>query len=399
MTSERNTFDEGPAIHGGPPAFAEPLHVGRPNIGDRETFTRFVDEMFDRRWLTNDGPLVKQFEHRIAEYLGVKHCIAMNNGTIALEIAIRAIGLSGEVIVPSYTFIATAHALHWQGITPVFADVDPKTQALDPEAVRRMITPRTTGIIGVHLWGRAAPAVELQTLADEYELELMFDAAHAFGCSLNGKMIGGFGGAEVFSFHATKFFNTFEGGAILTNDDALADKTRLMRNFGFAGIDNVEHPGTNGKMVEVCAAMGLTNLDSIDAVIDVNRRNYHAYRTALADLPGITLLEYDEAERNNFQYIVLDIGQECPRPQVLLAWMPPHATLSRPLPPRGTHAAAHRADSRTSPRSAHGNKCHAGRGLGSRGDDKAYSEGRVMTDTGSSAPSPTRTDNTPWKVP
>jgi len=312
MTSQRNTFDEGPAIHGGPPAFAEPLHVGRPNIGDRETFTRFVDEMFDRRWLTNDGPLVKQFEHRIAEYLGVKHCIAMNNGTIALEIAIRAIGLSGEVIVPSYTFIATAHALHWQGITPVFADVDPKTQALDPEAVRRMITPRTTGIIGVHLWGRAAPAVELQTLADEYELELMFDAAHAFGCSLNGKMIGGFGRAEVFSFHATKFFNTFEGGAILTNDDALADKTRLMRNFGFAGIDNVEHPGTNGKMVEICAAMGLTNLDSIDAVIEVNRRNYHAYRDALADLPGITLLKYEEAERNNFQYIVLDIGQECP---------------------------------------------------------------------------------------
>lgn len=300
------------AIHGAPPAFAEPLHVGRPNIGSRETFLRLANEMFDRHWFSNNGPLVQEFEQRIAEHLGVGHCVAMCNGTIALEIAIRALALTGEVIVPSYTFIATAHALHWQGITPVFADIDPATHNLDPAAVRRMITPRTTGIIGVHLWGRGAPVDELQAIADEHGLQLLFDAAHAFGCSHNGRMIGGFGRAEVLSFHATKFFNTFEGGAIVTNEDELAGAMRLMRNFGFAGYDNVIHPGTNGKMVEVCAAMGLANFDHIDSVITTNRRNHHAYREALGNVPDVSLLTYDENERNNFQYVVLEVGTECP---------------------------------------------------------------------------------------
>lgn len=299
------------AINGAPPTFAEPLHVGRPNVGSRETFMRLAGEMFDRRWFSNNGPLVQQFEERVAKYLGVKHCVAMCNGTIALEIAIRALGLTGEVIVPSYTFVATAHALYWQGITPVFADIDPRTHTLDPAAVRRMITPRTSGIIGVHLWGRAAPVDELQTIADEHGLKLMFDAAHAFGCSYQGQTIGRFGACEVLSFHATKFFNTFEGGAVVTDDDELAETMRLMRNFGFSGYDNVIHPGTNGKMIEVCAAMGLANLDYLDFVIDANRRNYNAYREAFSGLPGLNLLAYDETEQNNFQYIVLEVGEEC----------------------------------------------------------------------------------------
>jgi len=300
------------AINGAPPAFSEPLHVGRPNVGDRAVFDGYVAEMFERNWLTNDGPLVHEFERRVAEYAHVKHCIAMNNGTIALEIAIRALGMTGEVIVPSYTFIATAHALHWQGVTPVFADIDPVTHTLDPAAVRRMITPRTTGIIGVHLWGRPAQVRELTEIAEEFGLELMFDAAHAFGSSLGGVQVGGFGRAEVFSFHATKFLNAFEGGAVVTNDDDLAAKIRLMRNFGFAGADRVIHPGTNGKMVEVCAAMGLTNLASIDDVIDVNRSNYHAYRDGLAGIAGVRLLEFDESEANNFQYIVVEVDTDAP---------------------------------------------------------------------------------------
>jgi len=299
------------AINGAAPIFVEPLHVGRPNVGSRETFMRLVGEMFDRRWFSNNGPLVQEFEQRVAQYLGVKHCVAMCNGTIALEIAIRALGLTGEVIVPSYTFVATAHALHWQGITPVFADIDPKTHNLDPAAVRRMITPRTGGIIGVHLWGRAAPVEELQAIADEHALRLIFDAAHAFGCSHKGQAIGGFGACEVLSFHATKFFNTFEGGAVVTNDDELAEKTRLMRNFGFAGYGNVIHPGTNGKMIEVCAAMGLVNLDHIDSVVDINRHNYQAYQKAFSGMPGLSVLVYDEGERNNFQYIVLEVGDGC----------------------------------------------------------------------------------------
>ena len=236
----------------------------------------------------------------------------MCNGTIALEIAIRALGLEGEVIVPSYTFVATAHALQWQGITPVFADIDPATHNLSPAAVRRMITPRTTGIIGVHLWGRAAPVAELQQIADEHGLKLMFDAAHAFSCSSGGKMIGSFGACEVLSFHATKFFNTFEGGAVVTNDDGLAATMRLMRNFGFEGLDQVSHPGTNGKMIEIAAAMGLANLPKLDEVIAANRRNYQAYAAALDGIPGLSLLRYDENERNNYQYVVLEVAEDCP---------------------------------------------------------------------------------------
>jgi dTDP-4-amino-4,6-dideoxygalactose transaminase len=299
------------AINGAQPAFEQQLHVGRPNIGSREVFLKYVDDIFERRWLTNDGPMVRQLEQRVAQFHGVKHCVAMCNGTVALEIAIRALGLEGEVIVPSYTFIATAHALHWQAITPVFADIDPVTHNLDPAAVRRMITPRTTGIIGLHLWGRGAAVNELQAIAEEHDLKLMFDAAHAFGCSYKDKMIGNFGACEVLSFHATKFFNTFEGGAVVTNDDNLAETMRLMRNFGFAGLDNVIHPGINGKMIEVAAAMGLVNLEAIDEVIAVNRRNHQAYLEALSDIPGISLLRFDEAERNNYQYVVMEVGDDC----------------------------------------------------------------------------------------
>jgi dTDP-4-amino-4,6-dideoxygalactose transaminase len=275
-------------------------------------FDALVDQMFERRWLSNDGPLVREFEQRIAEFVGVKHCVAISNGTAALEITIRALGLSGEVIVPSYTFAATAHALQWQGITPVFADIDPLTHNLDPGSTRRMITPRTTGIIGVHLWGRPAPVHELQEIADEHDLQLIFDAAHAFACTLGGKRVGGFGRAEVFSFHATKFFNTFEGGAVVTNDDEIASAARLMRNFGFAGHDNVVSIGTNAKMTEVCAAMGLTNLASVDAVIETNRRNYRAYQNGLRRVPGVHLTQYDETEENNFQYITIEVDDGGP---------------------------------------------------------------------------------------
>jgi dTDP-4-amino-4,6-dideoxygalactose transaminase len=300
------------AINGADPAFSESLHVGRPNIGSRKKFLKYAGEIFDRRRLTNNGPVVQEFERRVADYHNVKHCVAMCNGTVALEIAIRALGFKNEVIIPSFTFVATAHALHWQGITPVFADIDPATHNLDPESVRRQITPRTTGIVAVHLWARSAATEELQAIADEHDLGLIFDAAHAFGCSRKGTMVGNFGACEVLSFHATKFFNTFEGGAVLTNDDELAEAMQLMRNFGFSGMDSVIHSGTNGKMIEVSAAMGMVNLDSIDNVIEANRRNYHAYREELSGLPGVDLLSFDESERQNYQYVVMEVGEQCP---------------------------------------------------------------------------------------
>jgi len=300
------------AVNGAPPLFTEAVHVGRPNVGNRERFLERTRNILESGWLSNNGPHLLEFERSIADRLGVRNCVAMCNGTIALEIAMRALELHGEVIVPSYTFVATAHALQWQEITPIFADIDPVTQNLDPDSVRRMITPRTTGIVGVHLWGRAAPVAELQAVASERGLRLMFDASHGFGCSLRGKPLGSFGDCEVFSFHATKFFNTFEGGAVVTNDDLLAEKMRLMRNFGFFDYDKVIYTGTNGKMTEISAAMGLTNLESIDNFVAVNRRNYHCYQAEIATIPGLTLLPYDESENNNYQYIVLDVSPDFP---------------------------------------------------------------------------------------
>lgn len=300
------------AIYGTPPAFAKPLHVGRPNMGSREIFMQYVNDIFDRRFLSNNGPLVQDFERRVANFLGVKHCVAMCNGTIALEIAIRALDLKGEVIVPSYTFIATAHALQWQEITPVFADIDPQTHNLDPKAVRRMITPRTTGILGVHLWGRACPVAELQAVAEEYGLKLLFDASHAFGCTHGSVPIGVFGECAVFSFHATKFFNTFEGGAVVTDNDDLAAKIRLMKNFGFSGYDNVIYPGTNGKMTEMAAAMGLANLGALDEFVAANRRNHMLYSQRLNAIEELSVLTYDGRERNNYQYVVVEVGERFP---------------------------------------------------------------------------------------
>lgn len=295
------------AVFGGTPAFCDKLHVGRPNIGNRDRILQRIGDMLDRRWLSNNGFYVQELEKRLTEILGVKHCIAMCNATAALEITSRALDLKGEVIVPSFTFIATAHALQWQEITPVFGDVNPQTHCLNPWQIESMITPRTTGIIGVHLWGHPCYPEILKEIATRHNLKLMFDASHAFGCSHQGKMIGNFGDAEVFSFHATKFINAFEGGAVVTNNDELATKIRLMKNFGFAGYDNVIYIGVNGKMSEASAAMGLTSLESLHEFVQLNRRNYYCYQTGLAEIPGVKLYQHHESEECNYQYIVLEI--------------------------------------------------------------------------------------------
>jgi dTDP-4-amino-4,6-dideoxygalactose transaminase len=295
------------ALFGGAAAFDQPLHVGRPNLGDRRRLHERLDDILDRRWLTNDGPFVRAFEAKVAELAEVEHCVAISNGTLALEIAIRALGLTGEMIVPSYTFVATAHALEWQGIKPVFCDIDPSTHNLDPRSVEEHITPRATGIVGVHLWGRPCDVESLQALADARGLALVFDAAHALGCSHQGRMVGTFGRAEVFSFHATKFVNSGEGGAVATNDAALAARVRSMRNFGFAGYDRVVELGTNGKMSELAAAMGLTSLESFEQCVEHNRRNHQLYRESLAGIMGLSLAGYDESERSNYQYVVVEV--------------------------------------------------------------------------------------------
>jgi dTDP-4-amino-4,6-dideoxygalactose transaminase len=297
------------AIFGGTPAFSEPLHVGRPNIGDQDRLMKRFTDILETRRLSNMGPYEREFEQRIAELVNVKHCIAMCNATVALEIVIRALSLTGEVIVPSFTFIATAHALQWQQIVPIFCDIDPETHNIDPKRVEALIGPKTTGIIGVHVWGRPCDVDTLSDIAQRHDLKLIFDAAHAFGCSYAGRKIGSFGDAEVFSFHATKFFNTFEGGAVTTNNDELATKLRLMKNFGFSGYDHVIYIGTNGKMSEISAAMGLTSLESLAEFVDTNRRNYQQYQKELASIPGIHLLTFDQGQEHNYQYVVVEIDE------------------------------------------------------------------------------------------
>lgn len=295
------------AVFGGTPTFPTPRLVGRPNIADRDRFLARVGEAFDRQWLTNGGPLVEEFEQRLAERLQVRHCLAVVNGTVGLELVARATGLTGEVIVPAFTFLATPNALAWVGLTPIFCDVDPDSHNIDPSAIEALITPRTTAILAVHLWGRAAPVEALGALADRHGLVLLFDASHAIGCTHRGRPLGGFGRAEVLSFHATKLLNTFEGGAIATNDDTLAETLGAMRNFGYAPSGTVGHLGINAKMNEACAAMGLVNLDGLDRFMAANLAAYEAYRDALTSVPGVTVMAPDPAEQASHQYIVAEI--------------------------------------------------------------------------------------------
>ena len=291
----------------------EKIHVGRPCLGDRKAFLHRVNDILERRWLSNSGPYVQEFEKQIADFTGVRHCVSICNATAALEIASKALGFRGEVIIPSYTFVATAHALQWQGITPVFADINPETHNISPEAIEQMITPRTTGIIGVHVWGRPCDTDAIEMIAKKHGIKVMYDASHGFGCSRRGKMIGGFGECEIFSFHATKFINSLEGGAIVTNNDELAYQIRMMTNFGFVDYDRVEYLGINGKMNEISAAMGITNMEILPSIVENNRNNYLAYKDGLGGLKGISIINYDLDESSNFQYVVAMVEEKkCP---------------------------------------------------------------------------------------
>lgn len=313
MTRQVHTSTPGlqPALLSGRPAFDRIVCVGRPNVGDRGRLLDRLNDALDRRWLTNHGPYARELETRLSDLLGVPHCIIVNNATVGLQLAARALNLQGEVIVPAFTFIATAQALSWIGLTPVFADIDPVTCTLDPVDVERRITPRTTAILGVHVFGRACRVDDLQAIADRHALSLFFDAAHAFRCSYRGTPIGSLGRCEVFSFHATKFFNTLEGGAVTTMDGALAERLRSMRDFGYAPSHDVTTDlGTNGKMNEFCAAMGLTGLESLDDVLCANVAHYDRYRAQIAEIPGLRLVEMDDGELNNHQYIIVRVDAQ-----------------------------------------------------------------------------------------
>jgi dTDP-4-amino-4,6-dideoxygalactose transaminase len=287
------------AVFGADPSFVAPRHVGRPNIGDTDRVLSLVSSALQTRWLSNDGPLVDEFEADVAAVSGAEYCVAVSNATVGLQLAAAALGITGDVLMPSFTFVGTAHAMRWIGLTPVFCEIDPATHTLDPAAVESALTPRTGGIVGVHLWGRAGHAGELADLARTHDLPLVFDAAHALGCTT------GLGDVEVLSFHATKVANAAEGGAILTDDPSLAERLRRMRNFGFVDYDTVDMLGTNAKMNELSAAMGIASLEAFDQFVDVNRRNHRRYTDELGDLADVQIVEYDD--RQNCHYIVLEV--------------------------------------------------------------------------------------------
>ena len=297
------------ALFGGVPLFREPLHVGRPHIGNRERLFQRLTNALDARWLSNNGPLVQEFEKKIAAQAGVRHCVATSSATRGIEILANALKITGKVVVPSFTFVATVNALRWVGLEPAFCDVDPVTHNLDPAKVEELLDGSIGAIMGVHLWGRACDVDALTALARRAGCPLIFDAAHAFGCGYKGRPVGGFGEAEVFSFHATKCVNSFEGGAIVTNDDKIAAEARLLQNFGFADFDYVTRAGINGRMSEASAAMGLTSLESMDEFIAIDRDNYHAYREGFRRAPGLALVEFSDEISPNYHYVIVEVDK------------------------------------------------------------------------------------------
>lgn len=299
-----------PAIIGGQPEFDNPVHVGRPNLVDRDAILADIAKVLDCRWFTNNGPRVQEFEELCANVLDVREFVATCNGTAALELATRATGMSGEVLTPAFTFIATAHCLTWQGIRPRFCDIDPTRHTLPADQIGIKRTPSSSGVLAVHLWGEACDVNGLQRECDALGLPLVYDASHAFGCADSGESLARFGTCSTFSFHATKFVSSFEGGGIATNDPGLAKKLRFMKNFGFEGYDRVTHLGTNAKMSEVSAVMGIHSIRNMTEFIAQNRMNYEAYCCGLRGIEGLSIYQWSESTTPNYQYVVATIEEQ-----------------------------------------------------------------------------------------
>jgi dTDP-4-amino-4,6-dideoxygalactose transaminase len=281
------------ALFGGTKLFSDQERsVGKPNVANRDEFLEQAARILDSQMLTNGGPQVKEFERQICAYLKVKHAIAVNNATIGLQVAAKALGIRGEVIVPSFTFIATPQAFDWIGIDVIFCDIDPNTLSFDLAHLESLITPRTTAIVPVHVFGRLVDVDAIEEIARRRSLKVIYDAAHAFGSKhRNGVFVGNFGDCEVFSFHATKVLNSFEGGCICTNDDALAARIRSSINFSFLTYDQTANAsGTNAKMPEICAAHGIISLQTFESVLSHNALISSIYQRRLGSIFGISIL-------------------------------------------------------------------------------------------------------------
>ena len=267
----------------------DPIPVTSPLLPPLEEFIPYLEQIWQSKRLTNSGPFHERFERELADYLGVKHLSLFANGTLALVTALQALRITGEVITTPYTFAATSHALLWNGLKPVFVDIDPETCNLDPARIEEAITPATTAILPVHCYGIPCDVDEIERIADTYGLKVIYDAAHAFGVRLNGESILLHGDLSILSFHATKVFNTFEGGAIICPDAKVKQRIDYLKNFGFANETTIVAPGINGKMNEVAAALGLLQLSRIDAALEARAAIVGRYDSALRGITGIDL--------------------------------------------------------------------------------------------------------------
>jgi dTDP-4-amino-4,6-dideoxygalactose transaminase len=284
--------------------------VTQPLLPSLEEFIPYLEKIWKNKILTNNGAFHQQLEAELCKYLGVKHISLFCNGTIALITALQALKITGEVITTPYSFVASTHALWWNNIKPVFVDIEPDYFTLDPTKIEAAITPNTTAILPVHVYGNPCKMVEIQKIADTYGLKVIYDACHTFGVKQNNIPVLNFGDLSVMSFHATKVFNTFEGGAIVCHDATMKQRIDNLKNFGFAGETTVVAPGINAKMNEVQAAMGLLQLKNIDAAIVKRKQIAESYRSALQGIQGLGLLEDMPAVKHCYSYFPVFINHE-----------------------------------------------------------------------------------------
>jgi dTDP-4-amino-4,6-dideoxygalactose transaminase len=309
-TAASGTASPRPAALGGDPVFAEPIFVTRPIIPDRDLYAERVGEIFSDQWLTNNGPQVLELERLLTQRLGVGFCAAFSSGTTALLTALRALDLQGDVITTPFTFPATPHCIEWNGLRPVFCDIDPDTYNLDVESMASMITPETCALLPVHVFGNPCDVHAIQRIAQERNLNVVYDAAHAFGVSLEGVPIGCFGDLSVLSFHATKVFHTAEGGAIVGSDTSRFEKLALLRNFGIVDENEVRGVGLNGKMSELHAAVGRLVLDQLEVEIAGRRAVTSRYTDRLGGIDGLKFQRFDPGVERTYFNLTIEIEEE-----------------------------------------------------------------------------------------
>lgn len=286
------------------------ITVTSPLLPSLEDFIPYLEDIWNRKWLTNNGYYHKELEKALCEYLKVPYISLFTNGTLPLMCALQALRITGEVITTPYSFVATTHSLWWNGIKPVFVDIDPITCNIDPDKIEAAITPKTTAIMPVHVYGKPCDTERIQAIADKYGLKVIYDAAHAFGVEVNGKSILATGDMSTLSFHATKVYNTIEGGALICQDEKTKRRIDYLKNFGFADETTIVAPGINGKMDEVRCAYGLLNLKQVDDAIELRRQTAKKYRGALFDVEGISFMEDVPGVRHNYSYFPIFIDAE-----------------------------------------------------------------------------------------